>query len=100
MIRWQIDREIFKEKGWNGYTCRHPRGDLPLAELDKYETIEKFDSISHHERSRNLTILVMAQYPVRLAELRRQGKARGEEYLLTAFMTTVTILHEYVQKYP
>ncbi|KAI3331500.1 hypothetical protein HD806DRAFT_161726 [Xylariaceae sp. AK1471] len=94
LVRWQIDEDIFQEKGWNGYTCRHPRGDLPFGELDKYETIEKFDSISLHERSRNLTILVMAEFPARLAELRRQGKAQGEEYLITAFMMTVTILHE------
>ncbi|KAJ2979650.1 hypothetical protein NUW58_g7148 [Xylaria curta] len=94
LIQWQIDEEMFQQRGWNGYTCRHPRGDLPLSELDRYETIKRFDSVSLHERSRNLTILVMAEYPARLAELRRQGKARGEEYLLTAFMTTVTILHE------
>ncbi|KAI8944933.1 hypothetical protein F4801DRAFT_159568 [Xylaria longipes] len=94
LIQWQIDEDMFQQKGWNGYTCRHPRGELLLSELDKYETIEKFDRISPHEDSRNLTILVMAEYPARLAELRRQGKARSEEYLLTAFMTTVTILHE------
>ncbi len=96
LIQWQIDKDIFQQRGWNGYTCRHPRGDLPLSEIDKYETIEEFDSISPHKGSRNLTILVTAEYPARLAELRRQGKARGEEYLLTAFMATVTMLHEYV----
>ncbi|KAI1327136.1 hypothetical protein F5Y16DRAFT_421142 [Xylariaceae sp. FL0255] len=94
LIHWQLDREIFPKNGWNGYTCRHPRGDLPLSELDKYETIEKFDSICLHERYRSLTILLTSEFPARLAELRRQGKADGEEYLLTAFMTTVTILHE------
>ncbi|RWA10030.1 hypothetical protein EKO27_g5084 [Xylaria grammica] len=94
LIQWQLDEDMFKERGWNGYTCRHPRGDLPLSEIDKYETIKKFDSISSHEGSRNLTILVMAEYPARLAELRHQGKARSEEYLLTAFMATVTLLHE------
>ncbi|KAI0914938.1 hypothetical protein F4823DRAFT_630032 [Ustulina deusta] len=94
LIQWQIDKDIFQQRGWNGYTCRHPRGDLPLSEIDKYETIEEFDSISPHKGSRNLTILVTAEYPARLAELRRQGKARGEEYLLTAFMATVTMLHE------
>ncbi|KAK5634538.1 hypothetical protein RRF57_010252 [Xylaria bambusicola] len=94
LIQWQIDKDIFHERGWIGYTCRHPRGDLPLSEIDKYETIEKFDSVCLHEGSRNLTILVTAEYPARLAELRRQGKAQSEEYLLTAFMVTVTILHE------
>ncbi|KAJ8104542.1 hypothetical protein ONZ43_g7799 [Nemania bipapillata] len=94
LVQWQIDKDIFQQKGWNGYTCRHPRGNLPLSEIDKYEMIEEFDSLSLHEGSRNLTILVMAEYPARLRELRRQGKARSEEYLITAFMLTVTILHE------
>ncbi|KAI0553448.1 hypothetical protein F4679DRAFT_471946 [Xylaria curta] len=94
LIQWQIDKDIFKQKGWNGYTCRHPRAGLPLDEIDEYETIQKFDRISLHKGSRNLTILITAEYPARLAELRRQGKARSEEYLLTAFMTTVTLLHE------
>ncbi|KAI0866347.1 hypothetical protein F4860DRAFT_523658 [Xylaria cubensis] len=94
LIQWQIDEDIFKHKGWNGYTCRHPRAGMPLDEIDEYETIQKFDRISPHRGSRNLTILLTAEYPARLAELRRQGKARSEEYLLTAFMTTVTILHE------
>ncbi|KAI1813722.1 hypothetical protein GGS20DRAFT_464471 [Poronia punctata] len=93
-IQWQIDDEIFQKRGWNGYTCRHPRGAFSLEDLDNYHTIRRFDKISPHEKSRNLTALVMAEYPTRLAELRRQGKAQSEEYLLTAFMTTVTILHE------
>ncbi|KAI1133122.1 hypothetical protein F5Y10DRAFT_229440 [Nemania abortiva] len=94
LVQWQIDEDIFRQKGWNGYTCRHPRGNLPLSEVDRYETIEEFDKLSLHDGSRNLTILVMAEYPARLAELRREGKARSEEYLITAFMLTVTILHE------
>ncbi|KAI1436092.1 hypothetical protein GGR50DRAFT_702133 [Xylaria sp. CBS 124048] len=94
LILWQIDEVMFREKGWSGYTCRHPRGNLSLSKLDRYETIELFDSLSPHEDSRNLTILIMAEYPARLADLRRQGKSRSEEYLLTAFMTTVTLLHE------
>ncbi|KAI0966848.1 hypothetical protein F4678DRAFT_475551 [Xylaria arbuscula] len=94
LVQWQVDKEIFQQRGWNGYTCRHPRGDLPLSEIDKYETIEKFDSISAHEGSRSLTILLAAEFPARLAELRRQGKAQSEEYLLTAFMAAVTMLHE------
>lgn len=96
LIQWQIDEDMFQQRGWNGYTCRHPKGELPLSEIDQYETIKEFDSLSLHEGSRNLTILVTAEYPARLAELRRQGKAQSEEYLITAFMTTVTILHEYV----
>ncbi|KAI1825318.1 hypothetical protein F4861DRAFT_205358 [Xylaria intraflava] len=94
LIHWRIDENMFQEKGWNGYTCRHPRGDLPLSELDRYDTIKQFDRISTHEGSRSLTIMIMAEYPARLAELRRQGKSRSEEYLLTAFMVTVTLLHE------
>ncbi|KAI0183204.1 hypothetical protein EV127DRAFT_353192 [Xylaria flabelliformis] len=94
LIQWQIDEDIFKHKGWNGYTCRHPRAGMPLNEIDEYETIQKFDRISPHRGSRDLTILLTAEYPARLAELRHQGKAWSEEYLLTAFMTTVTLLHE------
>ncbi|KAI0803967.1 hypothetical protein GGR55DRAFT_339760 [Xylaria sp. FL0064] len=94
LVQWQLDENIFQERGWNGYTCRHPRGDLSSSEIDKYETIEKFDNICPHKGSRNLTILITTEFPARLAELRRQGKARSEEYLLTAFMATVTILHE------
>lgn len=97
LVQWQIDEDMFQQRGWNGYTCRHPKGELPLSEIDQYETIKEFDGLSLHEGSRNLTILVTAEYPARLAELRRQGKARSEEYLITAFMTTVTILHEYVE---
>lgn len=100
MVQWQIDYDIFQKKGWNGYTCRHPRRSFHLDDLDKHETIEKFDSFSLHERSRNLTILVMAEYPARMMELRGQGKEQSEEYLLTAFMATVTILHEYVGQVP
>lgn len=96
LIQWQIDQDIFQERGWIGYTCRHPKGDLPLSEIDNYETIKRFDSVCPRQGSRNLTILVTAEYPTRLAELRRQGKAETEEYLLTAFMATVTMLHEYV----
>ncbi|KAI1365493.1 hypothetical protein F5Y08DRAFT_174280 [Xylaria arbuscula] len=94
LIQWQIDEDIFHERGWIGYTCRHPRNDLPLSEIDKYETIRRFDDVCSHQGSRNLTVLITAEYPTRLAQLRRQGKAQGEEYLLTAFMATVTMLHE------
>ncbi|KAI1300066.1 hypothetical protein F5Y03DRAFT_242469 [Xylaria venustula] len=94
LVQWQIDKDIFQQRGWNGYTCRHPRGDLPLSEIDKHETIERSDSVSPHEGSRSLTILLAAEFPARLVELRRQGKAQSEEYLLTALMAAVTMLHE------
>ncbi|KAI1083499.1 hypothetical protein F5B20DRAFT_595500 [Whalleya microplaca] len=93
-ITWQLDEEMFRARGWVGYTCRHPRGDLGLDELDAYETIEKFDRSCKDKRYRNMTILLTAEFPMRLAQLRRQGQEHGEEYLLTAFMTAVTILHE------
>lgn len=96
LIQWQVDKDMFRQKGWNGYTCRHPRGELSLGDIDKYETIKRFDGVSPHGGSRSLTVMIMAEYPARMAELRRQGKAQGEEYLITAFMTTVTLLHEYV----
>ncbi|KAI0192477.1 hypothetical protein F4808DRAFT_376561 [Astrocystis sublimbata] len=94
LIKWQIDGIMFQQKGWNGYTCRHPRGDLPLDDIDQYENIKTFDEQSPDQDLRSLTILIMAEFPARLAELRRKGEAQGEEYLLTAFMATVTILHE------
>ncbi|KAI0159738.1 hypothetical protein GGR57DRAFT_521004 [Xylariaceae sp. FL1272] len=93
-VHWQLDQEIFSRNGWNGYTCRHPRGDLPLHELDKYQTIIKSDKLCAHEGSRNLSIHLMAEFPSRMAELRCQRKEQSEEYLLTAFMAAVTILHE------
>ncbi|KAI0014371.1 hypothetical protein F4779DRAFT_7854 [Xylariaceae sp. FL0662B] len=93
-ITWQLDGDMFRAKGWVGYTCRHPRGDLGLDELDRYETIERFDHACQDRRYRSLTILLTAEFPIRLAHLRQQGKEQGEEYLLTAFMAAVTILHE------
>ncbi|KAI1633413.1 hypothetical protein F4809DRAFT_655194 [Biscogniauxia mediterranea] len=95
-ITWQLDADMYPKRGWVGYTCKHPRGNLSLDELDRYETIRKFDRSCRDRRYRDLTVLVTAEYPRRLAELRRRGLAHGEEYLLTAFMTTITILHEYV----
>ncbi|KAI1409662.1 hypothetical protein F5Y13DRAFT_203315 [Hypoxylon sp. FL1857] len=93
-LTWELDADMFREQGWAGYTCRHPRCGLPLDQLDKYETIEWWDRGCEDDRWRNMSILMTAEFPMRLAELRRQGKERSEEYLLTAFMTTVTILHE------
>ncbi|KAI0132472.1 hypothetical protein BJ170DRAFT_249211 [Xylariales sp. AK1849] len=90
-IEWQLDPDIFPEKGWVGYTCRHPRSGLSLRELDGYETIEKWDKVSREQgQTRKLTILLMAEYPRRMRELPKDS----EEYLLTSFMTSVTILHE------
>ncbi|KAI1489358.1 hypothetical protein F5X96DRAFT_683973 [Biscogniauxia mediterranea] len=93
-ITWQLDADMYPERGWVGYTCKHPRGNLALDELDRYETIRKFDRSCRDRRYRDLAVLVTAEYPRRLAELRRRGLAHGEEYLLTAFMTMITILHE------
>ncbi|KAI0484663.1 hypothetical protein GGR56DRAFT_680300 [Xylariaceae sp. FL0804] len=93
-IRWELDGKMFQEKGWVGYTCRHPRGQLPLEELDRYETIERSDREGPRDSPRKMTILVAEEYPRRLGELRHQGGAGTEEYLLTAFMAAVTILHE------
>ncbi|OTA93028.1 hypothetical protein M434DRAFT_73793 [Hypoxylon sp. CO27-5] len=93
-LTWELDRDMFREKGWAGYTCKHPRCGLPLDRLDEYETIEWWDRGCEDNGWRNMSILMTAEFPMRLAELRRQGKQRSEEYILTAFMATVTILHE------
>ncbi|KAL7627533.1 hypothetical protein AAE478_001726 [Parahypoxylon ruwenzoriense] len=120
-ITWQLDPDMFARKGWVGYTCRHPRRGMPLAELDRFETIRLWDRRdgSHDQadsggdengdenrdgrregrgrirgRCRDLTVLVAAEFPARLVELRKRGKEHEEEYLLTAFMAAVTILHE------
>ncbi|XXG98544.1 hypothetical protein Hte_004869 [Hypoxylon texense] len=93
-ITWQLDADMYHEKGWLGKTCRHPRCELPLDELDRHENIEWWDRGCEDGRWRNLTILVTTEFPARMAELRRQGKEHGEEYLLTAFMTAMNLLHE------
>ncbi|KAI1342315.1 hypothetical protein F5Y15DRAFT_299425 [Xylariaceae sp. FL0016] len=94
-LTWEIDGEMFQEKGWVGYTCRHPRGGMPLNEVDRFETIERFDFECENQKFRRMSILLMAEYPRQLAELRSRGRQNSEEYLLTAFMTAVTILHEF-----
>ncbi|KAI1377786.1 hypothetical protein F4677DRAFT_47570 [Hypoxylon crocopeplum] len=94
-VQWQLDPHMFPERGWVGYTCRHPRRrGTALAELDSYDTIRRWDGKCVGGEPRSMTILVAAEFAVRMAELRRLGKEQGEEYLLTAFMAAVTILHE------
>ncbi|KAI2782022.1 hypothetical protein F4815DRAFT_67819 [Daldinia loculata] len=93
-LKWELDEDMFHERGWAGYTCRHPRNGRTLDELDKYWTIRRWDEKCENRRCRNLSILVTADFPKRLAQLRCEGKEQGEEYLLTAFMTAVTLLHE------
>lgn len=172
-IRWQLDPDMFREKGWVGYTCRH-RGEQqegrPLsscsgadgggptseeedasrskaclswpsglggnglggnelgghgcgktsevkrefpsgccrsrsgsqqmvtldATLDRSLTIWAGDEAAREkgEKGRLMTVLVMEEYTTRMCELARQGREGGEEYLLTAFMMAVTMLHE------
>ncbi|KAI2469405.1 hypothetical protein F4781DRAFT_222037 [Annulohypoxylon bovei var. microspora] len=92
-LTWQFDADMFRERGWAGYTCRHPRSGLALDGVDRYETIREWDKRCEGGW-RNQTILVTAEFPKRLAELRRQGEEHGEEYLLTSFMAAVTLLHE------
>ncbi|OTB08120.1 hypothetical protein M426DRAFT_201329 [Hypoxylon sp. CI-4A] len=93
-ITWELDADMYRERGWVGYTCRHPRCKLPLDELDQYDNIRLWDGGCEDERRRNMTVLFTAESPRKLAELRRQGMEHSEEYLLTAFMAAVTILHE------
>ncbi|KAK7927748.1 hypothetical protein PG985_004746 [Apiospora marii] len=89
---------MFSQKGWSGYTCRHRRNNVavPLDELDSYTAIEMEDRACREKglSQRHLTILLMAEYPARLRELKEKGESGGEEYMLTAFMAAVTIMHE------
>lgn len=103
LVEWQLDAAMFGDRGWVGYTCRHPRtAGMTLGSLDSFETVARFDRAKQGRsregedegRYRALSVLVMSEFPARLCELRRLGMERGEEYLLTAFMATVTILHE------
>lgn len=93
-IHWELDPDMFKRRGWVGYTCRHPRRDLDIDQIDQPEIIAKSDQRATAAGTRKMTVLVMQEYAVRLAELRRQGRRKGEELLLTSFMASVTLLHE------
>lgn len=91
-IEWHLDPDMFRSRGWVGYTCRHPRGDMPVDELDARGTIEEWDHRARRSqrKQRRLSLLVMAEFPHRMKELARDS----EEYLLTAFMAAVTLIHE------
>ncbi|KAH8680856.1 hypothetical protein BX600DRAFT_520062 [Xylariales sp. PMI_506] len=91
-IEWQLDAKMLKEKGWLGYACRHPRDGMSLGKLDEYETVKRFDDVCKKARrkQRKMTLLLMTEYPQKLRDLPKDS----EEYLLTAFMAAVTILHE------
>jgi len=95
-IVWQLDADMFREKGWVGYTARHPRTGTGFQGLDAPETIEKWDRLTHmiNAKYRSLAVMVMQEYPARLRELRRFGLEDTEEYIFTAFMAAVTVLHE------
>lgn len=97
-VTWQLDAGMFSQKGWSGYTCRHRRNNhsLPLDELDTYARIKAEDRVCRDQghSQRPLTILLTAEYPARLRELKEKGRGGSDKYILTAFMATVTILHE------
>lgn len=97
-ITWQLDADMFAQKGWSGYTCRHRCSNPPISldELDRYAAIEAADHECTEQSlsQRHLAILLMAEYPARLRELAENGHGDSVEYLLTAFMTAITILHE------
>ncbi|KAH6658998.1 hypothetical protein BKA67DRAFT_529186 [Truncatella angustata] len=90
-IEWQLDANMFKRKGWTGYTCRHPRGHTSLDEIDEHRLIKEWDRRARMEGSkhRNLTLMLMTEYPERMSKLPKDS----EEYLLTAFMTAITMVH-------
>ncbi|KAK5660489.1 hypothetical protein OQA88_13037 [Cercophora sp. LCS_1] len=101
-VRWQLDPDIFSTFGWVGYTCRRRaqnRGTMLTvdeASKDRPHTIMAADKEAKAAgaTSRCMTILVMKEYASRLHMLRRLGRVGDEEYLLTAFMAAVTMLHE------
>ncbi|KAK6852578.1 hypothetical protein PG995_011129 [Apiospora arundinis] len=97
-ITWQLDADMLSQKGWSGYTCRHRRNNppIPLDELDGHEIIKAEDQKCRKQGlpQRRLTVLLMTEYPARMRELAENGHSGGVEYLLTAFMTAITILHE------
>ena len=64
--------------------------------FDRPETIRAGDEAARQrgENGRPMTVLVMDEFVTCLCKLARQGQTGGEEYFLTAFMMTVTLLHE------
>lgn len=101
-VQWQINGEIFSRFGWVGYTCRHrprqPAGvaTIPTPLLDRPEAVIAADEEARKlgATNRPVTVLVMKEYASRLRMLRWLGRLGGEEYLFTAFMAAVTVLHE------
>lgn len=100
-IQWQLDPNIFSTFGWVGYTCRRSRHRGTLLTVDdmcqdRPNAIAQADRDAKAEgaMTRCMTILVMKEYASRLHMLRQLGRLGDEEYLFTAFMAAVTLLHE------
>ncbi|KAK4192726.1 hypothetical protein QBC35DRAFT_423623 [Podospora australis] len=97
-IIWRLDGEILTVEGWVGYTCRHPlvngRFNIHLERPEEILVADKWIEKWYPGMGRWLTVLVMREYAERLFELRNEGLCGGEEYILTAFMAAVTMLHE------
>jgi len=100
-VKWNLNSTMFSTFGWVGYTCRHrskagdgPTADTPLQ--DRPEAVMKADEEARKKgaSSRFMTVLIMKEFISRLSELRTLGLFGGEEYLFTAFMAAVTMLHE------
>ncbi|RYP54672.1 hypothetical protein DL768_000608 [Monosporascus sp. mg162] len=66
---------------------------MELDDLDTFETVAKYDA-RNEGRYRAMSILVMAEFPAHLRDLREQEREDGEEYLSAAFMTALTLLHD------
>lgn len=96
-VSWQLDGEMLGARGWAGHTCRHPRQQgVPLGALDDAAAVRAWDRWARdgeRRRERPLTLLLAVEFPARLRAL----PPCGAEYLRTAFMAAVTILHEYVR---
>jgi len=89
------------EARWLQRTDRWLRRELGPAlkwHLDGSSAISCSNSVSHIARLQggkdSYNVYISAELPERLATLRRSGGVGGEEYLWTAFMTCMALLHE------
>ncbi|KAK3319301.1 hypothetical protein B0H66DRAFT_640535 [Apodospora peruviana] len=85
-IQWQLDPDMF----------RFENGPAAIEALDHPETIRTMDEVAYQGGATGcfMSVLVMKEYVSRLSVLRRSGRFGGEEYMFTAFMVAVTVLHE------
>lgn len=94
-IVWRLDGEIFRARGWIGYTARQQdpsKKGIELVGLDTPAEVRRKDweAWSQGRGGRCLSVLVMRQY----AEHLRALENGSEQWLWIAFMCAATLLHE------